>query len=288
VTWSRLRTAAIGEAAGLHLPMPAGPGCCLVCRGPASAGYPRCFSCSLHHRYAPGLLADTVVPLSYSIAGTAYGRWLKTYKSTSTARHEAGAALRTLLLVFLHDHGSCLWASAGITAPSHIAVVPSGAGRPGVHPLRALIEPYLALPWARLTACAGDAVQARELRVGRYRPATSLRGASVLLIDDTWASGASAQSAAAALKLAGAASVVTLVFGRHVNPDRLHFGAFLRSLSQSHFRLDRCAVHVVKPLVAAERTIPNGHVKLTYSGHFNELTHDAQLAGRAGRVRWNR
>jgi hypothetical protein len=288
MTWPRLRAAAAGEAAGLRVPMPAGPGCCPVCRGPARAGYPRCFSCSLHRRSAPGLLADVVVPMSYSIAGTAYARWLKMYKSASADRDEARAAMRTLLLVFLHDHGGCLWASVGLTAPSHVAVVPSGAGRTGVHPLRELIEPYLTLPWAGLTACPGDPVQPRELRTGRYRSVASLRGASVLLLDDTWASGSSAQSAAAALKLAGATSVVTLVCGRHVNPRRLHFDTFLRSLSKSNFRLDRCAVHAANPLVATERTTPNGHVKLPYSGHFNELTHDVQLAGRAGRVRWNR
>jgi hypothetical protein len=250
MTWPRLRAAAAGEAAGLRLPMPAGPGCCPVCRGPARAGYPRCFSCDLHRRSAPGLLADAVVPLSYSIAGTVYARWLRTYKSGSPGRPEAWAAMRTLLLVFLHDHGSCLWASAGMTAPSHVAVVPSGCGRPGVHPLRALIGPYLALPWASLIACGGDPVQPRELRIGRYRSASALRGANVLLLDDTWASGASAQSAAVALKLAGAASVLTLIFGRHVNPERLHFDAFIRSLSKSHFRLDRCAVHAVTPPIS--------------------------------------
>ena len=178
--WSRLRAAAVGETAGLRVPMPAGLGCCRVCRGPSRAGYPLCFSCSLHQRIAPGLLADAVVPLSYSIAGTAYCRWLRMYKSASAERREARAAIRTLLLVFLHDHGSCLWASAGMTAPSHVAAVPSGCGRAGVHPLRMLIEPYLALPWAGLIACGDDPVQPRELWIGRYRSASSLRDANVL------------------------------------------------------------------------------------------------------------
>ena len=47
-------------------------------------------------------------------------------------------------------------------------------------------------------------------------------GASVLLLDDSWVSGASAQSAAAALKRAGARHVAVVVLGRHVDPaDRL-------------------------------------------------------------------
>jgi adenine/guanine phosphoribosyltransferase-like PRPP-binding protein len=40
----------------------------------------------------------------------------------------------------------------------------------------------------------------------------------VLLVDDTWVSGGSAQSAAAALKLAGARRVALVVIGRHVDP----------------------------------------------------------------------
>jgi len=46
-----------------------------------------------------------------------------------------------------------------------------------------------------------------------------LDGESVLLIDDTWTTGASAQSAAAALKAAGAGAVAAIVVGRHVNRD---------------------------------------------------------------------
>jgi adenine/guanine phosphoribosyltransferase-like PRPP-binding protein len=43
-------------------------------------------------------------------------------------------------------------------------------------------------------------------------------GADVLVVDDTWVSGGSAQSVAAALKLAGARRVAVIVLGRHVNP----------------------------------------------------------------------
>ncbi len=47
-----------------------------------------------------------------------------------------------------------------------------------------------------------------------------LEGARVLLLDDTYVSGARAQSAAAALRLAGAASVVVVALGRVLRPDR--------------------------------------------------------------------
>jgi hypothetical protein len=242
-TWSRLRAAAAGETAGLCPPLPAGPGRCVVCRGPALPAFRRCFHCSLHWRTAPGLLADAVVPLAYSIPGTVHARMLRLYKTEASYRTEAGPALRRLLLMFLHDHGHCLWASVGMAAPSHAAVVPSGCGRAGVHPLRSLVEPYLALPWAGLEACPGELVQAREFRADRYRAVAPLPGARVLLLDDTWASGSSAQSAAAALKLAGATSVVALILGRHISRRHPMAASFFPTLAGHHFKPDYCAVH---------------------------------------------
>jgi adenine/guanine phosphoribosyltransferase-like PRPP-binding protein len=56
-------------------------------------------------------------------------------------------------------------------------------------------------------------------------------GADVLVVDDTWVSGGSAQSAAAALKLAGARHVAVVVLGRHVNPDDPRSAKFLAELA---------------------------------------------------------
>jgi orotate phosphoribosyltransferase len=55
-------------------------------------------------------------------------------------------------------------------------------------------------------------------------------GADVLVVDDTWVSGGSAQSTAAALKLAGARRVAVVVLGRHVNPADPRSAAFLESV----------------------------------------------------------
>jgi hypothetical protein len=51
-------------------------------------------------------------------------------------------------------------------------------------------------------------------------------------MDDTWVSGGSAQSAAAALKLAGACRVAIVVLGRHVNPADPSSVRFLAALEQ--------------------------------------------------------
>jgi hypothetical protein len=49
----------------------------------------------------------------------------------------------------------------------------------------------------------------------------AVRGARVLLLDDTYVSGSRAQSAAAALRLAGADAVVIAPLGRVLRPDRV-------------------------------------------------------------------
>jgi hypothetical protein len=243
VIWDILRARAGGQASGLYVPLPAGPGCCVICRGPTRPGYLRCFQCATHWRTAPGLLADIVVPVSYAVAGGTFARSLWLYKSEADGWEAARAALRLLLLVFLHDHGKCVWQAVGTLAPSHVAVVPSGQGRPGAHPLRKLVEPYLALEWVSLLTRPGDPVLPRDLHPGRFEAAGRLAGASVLLLDDTWTSGASAQSAAAALKLAGASRVAVVTLGRHVNLSDPSAELLAGALTGRPFRLDLCALH---------------------------------------------
>jgi hypothetical protein len=207
-SWDVLRAQA-RRLPGLRQPRP-GAGC-VVCRGPVRAGYVRCYQCARHAWAGGALLSDAVVPVAYAVRGTPFAEILWRYKST---RPVPGAALLALLLAFLHDHGGCVWRQAGPRAPDRLAVVPSGCGRPGEHPLARLVAPYLDLPQVRLVLCPGE--QGRDLNINRFR-AGPVPGRNVLLLDDTWVSGASAQSAAAALKLAGAAHVTTVVLARYIN-----------------------------------------------------------------------
>jgi orotate phosphoribosyltransferase len=94
------------------------------------------------------------------------------------------------------------------------------------------------VPIVPLAAAPGAAARARGLAdgvaVGWLTVGGAVAGAGVLLIDDTWVSGASAQSAAAALKAAGARRVALVVLGRHVDPADPRSAEFLRTLrSQS-------------------------------------------------------
>lgn len=215
-SWEVLRARARAATAGLPgVPEP-GPGVCACCRGPAGPGFSRCFHCRLHAQCAPGLLADVVAPAACVPKGSGLARDLWLYKSARAGSREAGAALLALLLVFLHDEGERLWRRAGVAAPTHACVVPSGRGRPGRHPLRALVGDRLALPWTELAAPPGGDPWARDLDPGRFRARRPLPGAAVLLLDDTWTTGSTAQSAAMALKRAGAVSVAAVVLGRHL------------------------------------------------------------------------
>lgn len=220
---------------------PAGPADCAVCRGPVRPGFPRCYQCSRHDLLGPGLLADAVAPVCYAVKGTAFAAGLWRYKSWRAPDPAARTFLLALLLVFLRDHGPCVWRRAGMPGPSRLAVVPTGCGRPGPHPLLELAAPYLRLPLTALAIRPGE--QGRDPNQDRFTAGRTAAGADVLLLDDTWVSGASAQSAAAALKQAGARRVAVVVLGRHLDPaDRLG-GPLAARLAPAAYDPGRCALH---------------------------------------------
>jgi hypothetical protein len=222
---------------------------CVVCRGPARADLARCYQCGRHDLLGRGLLADAVVPISYAVKGTAFADDLWRYKSWLAPSAQARTSLLALLLAFLTDHGPCVWRHAGMPPPDRLAVVPTGCGRPGPHPLLQLASPYLRLPLCPLAIRPGS--QGRDLDVHRFGAGPAAAGASVLLVDDTWVSGATAQSAAAALKLAGARHVATVVLGRHVNPADPASRQFATGLAPAPYDPRICAVHRAGPRPAA-------------------------------------
>ncbi len=114
---------------------------------------------------------------------------------------------------------------------THWATVPSLPARPGEHPLHAIVSRLA--PGAEVALAAADEVEySRDLDPGHFRAAAPLpAGAHVLLVDDTWARGGHAQSAALALRAAGAARISVLVAARWINEDFGGNAAFLRGLS---------------------------------------------------------
>jgi hypothetical protein len=212
---------------------------CRTCRGPVQAGFARCYQCDLAHARCAGLLADVVAPIAYAVKGGRLAGDLWRYKSGAAGAPEAGARLTAMLARFLREHSDQVWQAANMAVgPELAAIVPSGQGRPGPHPLAGIVASCVDVPIVPLSTAPGAAARARGLAdgvaAGWLTVGGAVAGTDVLLVDDTWVSGASAQSAAAALKAAGARRVALVVIGRHVDPADPRSVEFLRTLrSQS-------------------------------------------------------
>ena len=194
----------------------AGDGVCRTCFN-LTDGYERCYACVHGGR---GL--DLVVPISYSVAGEQLNHALVSYKrGPMPAATELGLQLAAVLWRFLAAHERCVAGTLGVAAIPLVTTVPSNdPARDDAHPLHELVQRTVKPTSERFRRL----LQRTERRAvphvfcdERYAATTLLDGEAVLLIDDTWTTGANAQSAATALKLAGAGPVAAVVIGRHLN-----------------------------------------------------------------------
>ncbi|SCE74860.1 hypothetical protein GA0070618_0624 [Micromonospora echinospora] len=179
-------------------------------------GYAYCYPCQDHQTESGGLLADVVVPISYSPRNGQHHHHLRFYKATPPSR-QARWSLLALLLLFLRDHRDCV--ARGVGGPlTHAVVVPSTGGRSGPHALQELVGDRLGLPW--LTASTSPRYGSEERRFHAdwftVQPFDRAEPVRALVLDDTWTTGSRAQSLAYALKQAGAGAV-----GDH-RPDLRH------------------------------------------------------------------
>jgi phosphoribosylpyrophosphate synthetase len=166
-----------------------------------------------------------LLPVSYSVGGEALHRLLADYKRRDgLVAERATRMLAGVLWQFLLRHETCVAAAADVQRFDFVTTVPSGdPARDERHPLRRLVGEMVGptrARYERLLLRNGKSSPARRFDPQRYRlaPAASgLRNRTVLLIDDTWTTGASARSAAAALRGGGARAVAAVVIGRYVN-----------------------------------------------------------------------
>jgi hypothetical protein len=99
-------------------------------------------------------------------------------------------------------------------------VVPSTSGTEARHPLEAVIDDVDAFPWPRLQLVAtGERVERRRLNPSAFTAPAEVAGKTVLLFDDVYASGATAQSAAKAIISAGGRVHRIVPLARRMNPD---------------------------------------------------------------------
>jgi hypothetical protein len=168
------------------------------------------------------MLADLVVPLTYADydVTTQLRRDIRIYKNGATldVRGVALHRLSALTWHFFHFHSRCLDA-LGIPVTDYVTV-PSGkpGSREGDHPLEGLAR-FAPESWKRLDLERTRDARSRSLdsKSLSLTAAPDLSGRHVVVFDDTWTTGASAQSAAKVVRQAGAEIVSIVVVARIMN-----------------------------------------------------------------------
>jgi hypothetical protein len=238
---------------GLITPRP-GPGVCPDCfnftREPDGWRCRACRASESHLR--------VIVPISYAPAGGPLHRDLADYKrAAEPAVPHLVSGLAALLSGFLAGHEGCVAAAAGVRFDS-VMVVPSGdARRDRTHPLRRIVAEWVPETRDRFRdglRASGERCTPHAFDPDRFRARGSAAGQNVLLIDDVWTTGATAQSAAAVLGAAGAKSVSAVVIGRFVNGYWGGIAERLRRLESAESGADCVLCQQRAPLAAASYT----------------------------------
>jgi hypothetical protein len=209
----------------------AGPSVCTNCFN-LTDGYRLCYACANQDR-----VIDAVAPISYSVAHEQLHHALASYKRLSgQVARRIGVQLAAVLWRYLNAHESCVAHQVGAESFPIVSTVPSSdRQRDDGHPLRWIVAELVGPTrnrHERLLARSPIDVDPRAFDAGKYLALRQLNGEPVLLIDDTWTTGANAQSAAAALRAAGAGPIAAVVIGRHVNRGWQDNDVRLRALGQ--------------------------------------------------------
>ncbi|MGH2862559.1 MAG: hypothetical protein ACRDLT_13795 [Solirubrobacteraceae bacterium] len=188
-----------------------------------------------------------MVPISYSVGGEWLHHLIASYKrDADPSVPDALATLAELCEQYISAHERCVAAASGVPGFQLVTTVPSGSRlRDLHHPLRRLVG-ELVTPTAdryeRLLVRSATAAIPRVFDPARYVATRRLKDEAVLLIDDMWTSGASAEGAAAALLAAGAGTVAIVVIARHLNRDWRGNDVSLRRLAREGFDVGRCVI----------------------------------------------
>lgn len=217
-----------------------GPSVCSTCFN-FTEGYSRCYACD-HGRS----VLDAVAPISYSVAREQLHHALASYKRLhGDVARRLGASLAAILWRFLAEHERCVARAAGADRFELVTTVPSGdRARDERHPLRWIVGELVGPTrdrYERLLQRSQNDVEPRTFNPDKFAATQPLNNRSVLLIDDTWTTGASAQSAAAALKAAGARATAVVVIGRHLNREWHENDRRLRGIERP-FDWGKCAL----------------------------------------------
>ncbi|MBA3736659.1 MAG: hypothetical protein H0W90_15960 [Actinobacteria bacterium] len=229
-------------------PAPAGDGVCDVCHSVPGPGFPRCWSCDQSTGSVSRPLT-VVVPISLYLVGEQLHSVLRGYKDSPDpgARRRYRLRVAATLHRFMRDHSECIERAAG-NSWDVLTIVPSKHGRGDKHPLERAIRLGRKLKDIYRPLLAPDQTQLIDRVYGNdrgFRATEDLAGQRVLLIDDTFTSGATFQSAASALALAGATVVAGVAIGRVIDTSDPRFAykqEFWDRQRELGFSFDRCCL----------------------------------------------
>ncbi len=240
------------------------------CPIPNGHGYTFCPKC-LEASQSQLPLADLVVPISMAIRVTEpdvfkqYPHELWTYKdNTNAAANDLQLGFAALIWRWLLTHEGCLLDELNSLTRGNnslgsrfdlVTSVPSTKHFLAVHPLEVILKDVVKITSSRYkSTLAGvqGATQGRFVSERKFDLACtqqSILEKNILLVDDTWTTGANARSAAACLKSAGAASVVVLVLGRWLklptsSPYKEIAAEYIKDIKLTTWNWDSC---VLKP-----------------------------------------
>ena len=163
-----------------------------------------------------------VVPVSmYEPMGQLH-HVLRHYKDSPSerVRNELTTRAAALLYRFLERHRGCIRDAAGEDW-GLVTSIPSTGGRQGQHPLERVINliPGVRDEYEAVLRPGPARADHNAASDDAFEVTSEVAGRAVLIVDDTFTSGARAQSAASALQLAGAPLVAMVPIGRYIRPE---------------------------------------------------------------------
>lgn len=217
---------------GALLPVPAQPhdGVCSICHSSANAGFPRCIPCDK----AAWLDPPEILPITLSVHGGLIHDHLRAYKDSAVraVRDRMSLRLAGLLAIFMTNHACCVgeW--------DYATCVPS-ARRVALQPVVSRIQLFSDRYRQVLAMRPGGGE--RVLDPAQFTVTENVTDQRILLLDDTFVSGAKLFSAAAALRQGGAIVLGPVVIGRHIQRDWEPSGELLSWIEERSWDETRCA-----------------------------------------------
>ena len=218
------------EPTGVRRGSPAAPtesfGICRLCGGPTRPGLAVCYCCRQVTRSLRLPLAPVIAVTTYRV-GDRMHRLLRGYTDAPVAAGRSACAVRLSATVdrWLTQGGAGWWARVGASCDAVVGV-PSTSGRRGPPPVDRLIRGVPLLHARHRTLLVAGPTPPDHLvasRIGFAVREDAARaagvGGAVLVVDDTFTTGARAQSAVAVLRRAGMTVRGVLVVGRAIDPD---------------------------------------------------------------------